>query len=289
MAYRTPHILIIGGDSRIARALTQLRGGEVRRILRRSPMRQSDVLVEDYAQLPASVFEGIECVINCVGISTGSAAVMERANVEIPLRAAQAAKAAGVRRFIHISSFSVYGGAQIIDRNTPVAPATDYGRSKLMADQALQALCDERFAVTMLRLPLIYGKESLGKVGQLLRLWQRLRVFPVPANDVSRAMIGVEMSGEVVNQLCSTDSRGIVFAADPQAFSYARISHAAGGRLRIVRFPQFLSGLAERIVPSIADRLFKDSRLSDEDNLAVTYNLKSRLYKDLVAGLDRKE
>lgn len=139
----------------------------------------------------------------------------------------------------------------------------------------------------MIRLPLIYGKNSLGKVGQLLGLWQRLRVFPVPAADVSRAMIGVDMSAHVIDKLCSNETRGIVFAADPEPFSYAAMSRASRG-LHVFHFPQFLASLAERVAPGLADRLFADSRLADADNLAVSYGLKPRLYADLIAAMNMR-
>ena len=145
MTQIVPHILIIGGDSRIARVLAKVRGKETRSIVRRSPSSSLDIVVTDYGDLPAHSFDGIDCAVNCVGISSGEAAELQRVNVDIPFRAAQAAKAAGVRCFIHISSFSVYGGAREIDRTTPVAPTSDYGRSKLAADEALLQLCDDSF------------------------------------------------------------------------------------------------------------------------------------------------
>lgn len=277
-------ILVVGGGSRIALALMALLGERAACIGRRDTGRPHNITVDDYDMIPPSAFGGRECVINCVGTSTGNAAHLNRVNVDMAHRFACAAKAAGARHFIHISSFSVYGGARVVEAQTRPAPTNDYGRSKLVADTALLALADERFAVTIVRLPLIYGHDSLGKLGQVLRIWARMRVFPVPAGDVARAMIGVPLSAEVIARLSETPRTGIVFAADPQPFTYARAARARSELLRKLFIPRRFTRLFERAVPSIGARLFADSRLADVDNLAISYNLASRLYHDIAVA-----
>lgn len=277
-------ILVIGGGSRIAAALEPLLGDCARYVSRRPSQRPRHVLVGDYADISAHLFDGISCVINCVGISTGSTSMMHLINVDLPLRLAATAKAAGVTHLIHVSSFSVYGGARAIDRHTMPAPSSDYGHSKLAADTGLLALADDRFAVTVLRLPLIYGQNISGKLGQIVRLWQRMRIMPVPTNDVARAMIGVDLSAEVIAHLSRAPHSGVVFAADPLPFTYALTAQARGGGLYRLRLPRAVTRLAERAAPAISGRLFADSSLSDHDNIAVRYDLATRLYRDIAAA-----
>lgn len=276
--------LVVGGGSRIATALAPLLGAEGVQIVRRPSGQPSDIIVDDYGNIPPIAFRGVNCVINCVGVSSGTSANLRRINVDIPKYLAVAAKSAGVKRFIQISSFSVYGGAHLIDRSTQTAPASDYGHSKLAADQALLELSDNRFAVTLLRLPLIYGNASLGKLGQMLRLWRRAHVFPVPARDVSRAMIGVELAAEVIARLRSDPQVGVAFAADPLHFSYTEAAKVRRERLHILPVPRAVTRLVERVLPAIGNRLFADSRLMDSDNLAIAYGLRSRLYEDIGAA-----
>lgn len=207
-----------------------------------------------------------------------------RVNAGVARDIALAAKGAGVPNMIHISSFSVYGPARLIERRTPPAPVSDYGRSKLTGDAAVLELADTHFGVTLLRLPLIYSEESLGKLGQLLRLWREARILPVPSNDVSRAMISVDMSAAVLTRLAAEPRSGVVFAADPRPFTYADAMRARPELLYRLPLPRLVTDFFERVVPGIASKVFADSHLADADNLAVEYGLASQLYRDIAAA-----
>jgi nucleoside-diphosphate-sugar epimerase len=66
---------------------------------------------------------------------------------------ARAARQAGVRRFVFASSCSVYGAAEEGARTetSAVNPLTAYARSKVYAEEDLQALAQDSFVVTALR------------------------------------------------------------------------------------------------------------------------------------------
>lgn len=281
MAEGRSNILVIGGGSRIAAALAPLLGNRARFVARRVTGSSSEILVEDYCDIPRRLFEGVDCVVNCVGVSSGDTALMHRLNVDMPLALARRARAAGTRRIVHISSFAVYGGARLIDTRTPVAPASAYGRSKLAADTGLFALARGDFRVALLRLPLIYSQDSFGKLGQLLKLWSKVRILPVPAADVARAMISTDLSAEIIAHLLADSRDGILLAADPQPFTYKRAAAARSERLARFLLPQPMIRTAELLAPRIALRMFADSRLADADNLAIDYGLRSRLYRDI--------
>jgi nucleoside-diphosphate-sugar epimerase len=277
-------ILIAGGGSRIASALGPRLGAAASFVSRRESRRPAGIQVEAYGSIPDPAFSGVRCVVNCVGISEGSRDQLAAINADVPRQIATAAKAAGVPHMIHISSFSVYGAARLIDSETPPAPTSEYGRSKLAGDTAILELADDGFAVTILRLPLIYGVDSLGKLGQLLRLWRRVRILPVPRADVSRAMISVDLSAEILAHLIAVPRTGIVFAADPRPFTYADTLQARPEALRRLRLPRPVTDLFERAFPAIGSRLFMNSHLADADNLAIEYQLASQLYRDIAAA-----
>ena len=169
----------------------------------------------------------------------------------------------------------------IIDAQSPPSPITEYGRSKWRADEALMRLADDDFAVSILRLPIVYDEGSLGKLGQLLKLWRRIRVLPVPAADVSRSMISASMSAEIIAHMVKTPRTGVYFGADPRPFRYQAVAELQNSNLRVLRVRPQLTDVAKALAPSIGHRLFDDSLLSDSDNLAISFGLESRLYRDI--------
>lgn len=283
-----PNILVIGGGSRIAAALDGCLLKRARWIVRRECGRSNEIRVANYGAIPSTTFEGIDCVVNCVGVSEGGRAHLHHVNVDLATRIAAAAKAMGVARFVHISSFSVYGGAAFINSTTKEAPVSDYGRSKLDADTALAEMSSANFDVVLLRLPLIYATGAvggLGKLGTLLRFWRRVRIWLVPVGDISRAMIGVELSAEVIARLIADRRTGIVFAADPKPFTYSGVMKARSrDRLRRLPVPRMVAATLARAIPGFGVQLFADSRLSEADNLAIEYGLASRLERDIATA-----
>lgn len=279
-----PKILIIGGGSRIASALAPLLGNQVCMVSRSPTGVANELLVGDYGDVPDSFFSNVHCVVNCVGTNVGSTSALARVNFEIPIRLASAARKAGVYRFIQVSSFSVYGAVSQIDRSTPTLPDCAYGRSKLAADEALLALTTESFAPVLLRLPLIYAPKSMGKLGQLLRFWVKFHLIPVPMKDIKRAMIGAELTAEVIARLCKDSRQGIVHAADPVAFSYALAAAARRETLFRLPLPGIAGKFITRIAPQFGRRLFGDSELAESDNLAIEFGLQTRIYEDIAAA-----
>jgi nucleoside-diphosphate-sugar epimerase len=75
---------------------------------------------------------------------------------------AEAAKAAGVERFVFSSSCSLYGahGDAPIDETAEFYPVTPYGESKVMAEKGLAALADDTFSPVFLRNATAYGVSS---------------------------------------------------------------------------------------------------------------------------------
>jgi nucleoside-diphosphate-sugar epimerase len=80
-------------------------------------------------------------------------------NYRATVRLAELAREAGARRFIFSSSCSNYGagGEQMLTEESPFRPVTVYGRSKVLAEQALCDLATDSFSPVLLRNATVYG------------------------------------------------------------------------------------------------------------------------------------
>lgn len=114
--------------------------------------------------------ESVEAALRGVDVLIHSAAVIHvdrpadwyRVNTEGTIRLAQAARAAGVRRFVFISSNAAGGrcesDTQVLTESDPARPLSDYGRSKLLAEQALMEMHRQGvFEIVVLRPSMFYG------------------------------------------------------------------------------------------------------------------------------------
>jgi nucleoside-diphosphate-sugar epimerase len=80
-------------------------------------------------------------------------------NLHASVRLAEAAKAAGVERFLFSSSCSLYGagGEGLLDEQAEFNPVTAYGESKVRVEQAVSPLADDNFSPVYLRNATAYG------------------------------------------------------------------------------------------------------------------------------------
>ena len=121
-----------------------------------------------------------------------------RVNVEGTLNLARQAAAAGVRRFVFISSIKVNGEATALGRpftaeDVP-APSDAYGRSKAEAEGQLKQLAQEMLMeVTIIRPPLVYGLGVKGNFASLIRSVRQ--GLPLPLGGVThnrRSLVGLD-------------------------------------------------------------------------------------------------
>lgn len=124
--------------------------------------------------------------------ATDPLAEFRRSNVEASLNLARQAAAAGVKRFVFISSIGVNG----FNRDWPyteqdaVNPHDPYSVSKHEAEQALQTLCAERgMELVIIRPPLVYGPGAQGNFGKLMGLCSKSIPLPFGSINNRRSMI----------------------------------------------------------------------------------------------------
>lgn len=193
-------------------------------------------------------FEGYDAILHVAGIahadignvSQETRELYYQVNCGLTLAVAQKAKAEGVPQFIYFSSVIVYGEsgtrrqAKMITAQTAPKPANFYGDSKYQAELGLQKLCEEagetpeaeRFRVAILRLPMIYGRGSRGNFPMLVKMAERLPVFPAVSNQ--RSMLYVENLAEFVRLLIERGGGGVFFPQNAEYVSTAELVRMIG-------------------------------------------------------------
>ncbi len=177
-------------------------------------------------------------------------------NVEGTLNLARQAAAAGVRRFIFISSIKVNGestppGRPFRAEDVP-APADPYGQSKLEAERALSRLAEERaMEWVVIRPPLIYGPGVGANFASLMRAVQRQLPLPFARVRNQRSLVARDNLVDLL-RVCLEHERAanqIFLVSDDHDLSSAELCRhlamALGVRPRLLPVPvALLQGLA---------------------------------------------
>ncbi|MFH1106927.1 MAG: NAD-dependent epimerase/dehydratase family protein [Candidatus Micrarchaeota archaeon] len=198
-------VLVTGADGRLGTAVVQaLVRGKVRvralclpgqgvSRLKAMGVRAEGVDISDFSnfQRLRAACRGASAVLHLAGQVDYSAPDDElvRNNYLATSQLANAAVAEGVRRFVFVSSTSIYRGVSLgpgehISESTLPLPANAYGRSKLAAENALRA---SPLEYVILRPPIVYGKgfrEGFRQVVGRIRAG-RMRLVGDGANSVS--------------------------------------------------------------------------------------------------------
>ncbi len=121
-------------------------------------------LNKDIRHITAEDLEGVEAIVHMAELSndpTGqlSPNITYDINHKGSVRLATLAKAAGVRRFVYMSSCSVYGVATEGDvtEETPVNPQTAYADCKTLVERDVMAMAEDNFSPTFLRNATAFG------------------------------------------------------------------------------------------------------------------------------------
>ncbi|MCY4426635.1 MAG: NAD-dependent epimerase/dehydratase family protein [Halieaceae bacterium] len=129
--------------------------------LSRKPVTPGVAVQADFRreELESTLLDGVETVYHCAGIAHQGAAAedYQRVNHRAALRLAEQAMAAGVRRFVFLSSVKA------------VAAATAYGRFRKNTEQQLRQLAGRGMAVVCVRPALVYGPGVPGNLAVLIR------------------------------------------------------------------------------------------------------------------------
>lgn len=141
-------------------------------------------------------------------------------NRDLAFETAKKAKIDGVKQFIFLSSMSVYGiKSGVIDKDSPLNPISNYGKSKLQAENLIKNIEADNFKVAILRPPMIYGGGCKGNYQRLANIALMLPFFPDINNK--RSMIFIDNLCKIVKLIIDKQEKGLFF---PQNNEYVKTS-----------------------------------------------------------------
>ncbi|UWH26744.1 SDR family oxidoreductase [Aeromonas veronii] len=206
-------ILLTGATGFVGGAvLTQLiqqSGLPVRTYGRRAPIDLPKNLAHVVGELDggrdyASALQSVDVVIHCAAqahmmnnLASNGADIYHDANVDGTLNLARQAIAAGISRFIYISSVKVNGESTVDNRPfnhaCPAAPEDSYARSKLAAEDGLRELAtNSGMELVIIRPPLVYGAGVKGNFSSLLAIAKKNLPLPLGAIHNQRSMVALD-------------------------------------------------------------------------------------------------
>lgn len=164
-----------------------------------------------------------------------------RVNRDLAVETAEKAKREGVRQFVFMSSAIVYGDSapygkkKRITIDTEPMPSNFYGDSKWQADKGVRSLACIDYAVTVVRPPMVYGRDSKGNYVTLSKMARRLPFFPDIKNE--RSVLYIDNLCEFLCQVMMRGERGVFFPQDEEYISTSQmvkmIADVCGHKIKV--------------------------------------------------------
>lgn len=196
--------------------------------------------------------EGCDAVVHLANIAHAAASPRElqRVNVDGTIAQANAALAAGARRFVYLSSIKA------------ARPVDAYGRAKAEAERGLLRIAG--LETVILRPPLVYGPRVKANFLSLMRAIDRGWPLPLASVHNRRSLIYVGNLVDAIERCLQGAARGKTYAvSDGAPVSTPELCRALGRALgrpaRLWPFPPMLLRLAPGLA-RLAESLETDDR-----------------------------
>ena len=178
-------------------------------------------------------------------------------NVDYPIKLA---KQNGVKQFVFISTIAIYGeDKEKIDENTTYEPITPYGKSKLEAEKELLKLNDDSFIVSIIRPPMIYGRNAPGNIDSLIKLVKKLPILPLGKIQNKRTFIFIQNLCYAIDEIITQKQNGTFLVSDDEPLSTSKliklIAKNLDKKIYLIKIP-FFQSLLKLVKPSFHKRLY---------------------------------
>ncbi len=200
-----------------------------------------------------------------------------RVNRDLAIEVAHKAKKENVKQFIFTSSIAIYGDDRPIGEYKPVDinkpnPKNAYSKSKLDADLEIQKLNSSNFNVSILRIPMVYGKNSKGNFLKLVNISIKIPFFPKVKNF--RSVLHIKNLSELIRWIILYKCSGIFYPQDNSFFDTTKFllkNRTLRGKTTIllpfVILPLKLMVLFIKSINKIYGNKFYDQALSKVKNI----------------------
>ena len=213
------------------------------------------------------VFDDVNIVLHCAALVHQKVEQpyekYQKINIEYPVKLAKLAKENGVKQFIFISTIAVYGeDLEKISENTEFNPITPYGKSKLEAEKQLMELNDDTFVVSIIRPPMVYGKDAPGNIDSLVKLVNKVPIIPLGEIDNKRSFIYIGNLCHLVDCVIGAAKAAhpsVYLACDDEPLSTSKLCELIAKNLDkkvyLLKIP-FFESLLKLVKPSFHKRLY---------------------------------
>jgi len=256
------HILVTGASGFIGRHLCDFllsSGNEVTRSVRRHDDQPNTLIMHETTPKSDMLknLTGIDCIVHLAGIAHVyskidplTASLYQGVNLDFTRRLAEAARDAGVKRFVFVSTIKVSGeesGQRPLNETDPGDLADQYSKSKWNAERALLLIESEsNLEIVIVRPPLVYGPGVRANFGMLMFAARKRIPLPFGNLDNKRSLLYVKNLTSAL-LLCATlpEAAGETFTlSDSSSFTlpelFAEISLVMGNESRIFSMPKWL-------------------------------------------------
>jgi nucleoside-diphosphate-sugar epimerase len=203
--------------------------------------------VRDTAAMTAA-FAAADVVVHCAAaLPSHRAAEIRSVDVDGTASVAVAARRAGVRRLVHISSTAVYGLPRLCPtpEDHPCEPVDAYSAAKLAAESVILQHRDQGMCTPILRPKTFLGEERLGLFAMLFEWADEGRHFPLlGGGNVLTQMLDVDDLCDAIRLVCEGEDAPVndTFNIGARDFSTLRedfqaVLDAAGHGKRVIALP----------------------------------------------------
>jgi UDP-glucose 4-epimerase len=149
-------------------------------------------------------------------------------NTTLAYETARKAKEEGVKHFVFFSTIRVYGEYtkedETWDEETTPYPTDNYGRSKLEAEKQITALSDDHFAVSILRIPMVYGPGNRGNINKMIHFIEKFRFSPFSGINNERNVLYIKNLVDFLDKIITNRIGGLFVVTDPNPVSTSEIA-----------------------------------------------------------------